>query len=76
VQLGGRGSAMGVIGMWTGAEHEPSDPLGPFWAWKVGPVANVGAGAAVGGHDGVHAPGGSGHGVLGAGGGDDGVQRV
>jgi hypothetical protein len=28
VQLGGRGSAMGVIGMWTGAEHEPSDPLG------------------------------------------------
>ncbi|KAF8263617.1 hypothetical protein EI94DRAFT_1806964 [Lactarius quietus] len=38
VQLGGRGSAMGVIGMWTGAEHEPSDPLGPFWAWKVGPA--------------------------------------
>ena len=28
VQLGGRGSAMGVIGMWTGAEHERSDPLG------------------------------------------------
>ncbi|KAH9979379.1 hypothetical protein BGW80DRAFT_1164495 [Lactifluus volemus] len=28
VQLGGRGSAMGVIGMWTGAEHEPDDPLG------------------------------------------------
>ncbi|KAI9450632.1 hypothetical protein F5148DRAFT_1242223 [Russula earlei] len=26
VQLGGLGSAMGVIGMWTG----------PFWAWKVG----------------------------------------
>ncbi|KAI9453757.1 hypothetical protein F5148DRAFT_1232025 [Russula earlei] len=36
VQLGGPGSAMGVIGMWTGAEHELSDPLGPFWAWKVG----------------------------------------
>ncbi|KAI9448948.1 hypothetical protein F5148DRAFT_1249066 [Russula earlei] len=28
VQLGGLGSAMGVIGMWTGAEHELSDPLG------------------------------------------------
>ncbi len=28
VQLGGRGSAIGVIGMWTSAEHEPSDPLG------------------------------------------------
>ncbi|KAI9457329.1 hypothetical protein BJY52DRAFT_1170827 [Lactarius psammicola] len=41
VQLGGRGSAMGVIGMWTGAEHEPSDPLGPFWAWKVGPATAV-----------------------------------
>lgn len=41
VQLGGRGSAMGVIGLWTGAEHDPSDPLGPFWAWKVGPAAAV-----------------------------------
>ncbi|KAI0247378.1 hypothetical protein BJV78DRAFT_1133446, partial [Lactifluus subvellereus] len=29
VQLGGRGSAMGVIGMWTGADHERRDPLGP-----------------------------------------------
>ena len=28
VQIGGRGSAMGVIGMWTSAEHELSDPLG------------------------------------------------
>jgi len=27
---------MGVVGMWTSAEHELSDPLGPFWAWKVG----------------------------------------
>ncbi|KAH9019749.1 hypothetical protein EDB84DRAFT_1275644 [Lactarius hengduanensis] len=41
VQLGGRGSAIGVIGMWTGAGHEPSDPLGPFWAWKVGPATAV-----------------------------------
>jgi len=47
VQLGGRGSAMGVIGLWTGAEHELSDPLGPFWAWKVGPL-NVDGGG--GGH--------------------------
>jgi hypothetical protein len=30
VQLGGRGSAMGVIGLWTGADHEPSDPLGSY----------------------------------------------
>jgi len=30
VQLGGRGSAMGVIGLWTGAEHELSDPLGTY----------------------------------------------
>ncbi|ETW76347.1 hypothetical protein HETIRDRAFT_411796 [Heterobasidion irregulare TC 32-1] len=36
VQLGGLGSATGVIGMWTGADHERMDPLGPFWAWKVG----------------------------------------
>ncbi|KAI0067418.1 hypothetical protein BV25DRAFT_1912053 [Artomyces pyxidatus] len=36
VQLGGLGSATGVIGMWTGAGHEHMDPLGPFWAWKVG----------------------------------------
>ncbi len=28
VQIGGRGSAMGVIGMWTSAEHELADPLG------------------------------------------------
>jgi len=41
VQLGGRGSAMGVIGMWTSAAHESSDPLGPFWAWKVGPATAV-----------------------------------
>ncbi|CAL1701796.1 unnamed protein product [Somion occarium] len=29
------GSVMGVLGMWTGAEHAKGDPLGPFWAWKV-----------------------------------------
>ncbi|KAI8976350.1 hypothetical protein BD414DRAFT_524606 [Trametes punicea] len=36
VQLGGVASAMGVLGMWTGARHERMDPLGPCWAWKVG----------------------------------------
>ncbi|KAI0074910.1 hypothetical protein K474DRAFT_1664918 [Panus rudis PR-1116 ss-1] len=35
IQLGEVTSAMGVIGMWTGAQHERMDPLGPFWAWKV-----------------------------------------
>ncbi|KAH7910433.1 hypothetical protein BJ138DRAFT_1191335 [Hygrophoropsis aurantiaca] len=35
VQIGGPGSASGLLGMWTGALHERSDPLGPFWAWKV-----------------------------------------
>ena len=28
VQLGGPGSAAGVLGMWTSAEHEHMDPLG------------------------------------------------
>ena len=28
VQLGGVASAMGVLGMWTGAQHEKMDPLG------------------------------------------------
>ncbi|KAI0357174.1 hypothetical protein OH77DRAFT_1451415 [Trametes cingulata] len=36
VQVGGVASAMGVLGMWTGANHERMDPLGPCWAWKVG----------------------------------------
>ncbi|KAI0641699.1 hypothetical protein C8Q79DRAFT_919143 [Trametes meyenii] len=36
VQIGGVASAMGVLGMWTGAQHERMDPLGPCWAWKVG----------------------------------------
>ncbi|KAH8988674.1 hypothetical protein EDB86DRAFT_2808312 [Lactarius hatsudake] len=71
VQLGGRGSAIGVIGMWTGARHEPSDPLGPFWAWKVGPATAVVA--PTGQHDG-HIPnriaGGSTSGGVGGGGGE------
>ena len=28
VQIGGRGSAMGVIGLWTNAEYQPTEPLG------------------------------------------------
>ncbi|KAG0694712.1 hypothetical protein DFH29DRAFT_985185 [Suillus ampliporus] len=35
VQIGGPGAAVGFLGMWTGAQHERPDPLGPFWAWKV-----------------------------------------
>ncbi|KAI0942299.1 hypothetical protein AcW1_002963 [Taiwanofungus camphoratus] len=35
IQIGGVGSAMGVLGMWTGAFHESADPLGPFWQWRV-----------------------------------------
>jgi len=40
VQLGGRGSAIGVIGMWTGAEHEPSDPLGSCYTLLPLPPVN------------------------------------
>lgn len=33
-QVGGVGSAMGVIGIWTGFEHEPEDPAGEsLQAW-------------------------------------------
>lgn len=28
VQVGGPGSAMGVLGFWTGSQHEKMDPLG------------------------------------------------
>ncbi|KAG9312691.1 hypothetical protein JVU11DRAFT_7109 [Chiua virens] len=35
VQVGGIGSTVGILGMWTGAGHERADPLGPFWAWRV-----------------------------------------
>ncbi|RPD52545.1 hypothetical protein L226DRAFT_541096 [Lentinus tigrinus ALCF2SS1-7] len=35
VQVGGVASAMGILGLWTGAQHERMDPLGPCWAWKV-----------------------------------------
>ena len=36
VQVGGVGSAMGVIGNWSGVHHAEGDPAGPFWFWKVG----------------------------------------
>ncbi|KAJ7770858.1 hypothetical protein DFH07DRAFT_879913 [Mycena maculata] len=35
VQVGDIGSAVGIIGLWTGAEHSSTDPLGPCWAWKI-----------------------------------------
>ncbi len=30
VQVGGVASAMGVLGLWTGAQHERMDPLGAY----------------------------------------------
>ncbi|OJA18314.1 hypothetical protein AZE42_09345 [Rhizopogon vesiculosus] len=35
VQIGGIASAFGVVGAWTGARHDPRDPVGPFWLYKV-----------------------------------------
>jgi len=35
IQIGGPSSGMGVLGLWTGAQHERVDPLGPVWSWKV-----------------------------------------
>ncbi|GLB43061.1 hypothetical protein LshimejAT787_1205100 [Lyophyllum shimeji] len=35
IQIGSVGSAVGILGMWTGAEHASTDPLGPAWAWKI-----------------------------------------
>lgn len=35
IQIGCVGSEGGVLGMWTGAQHESDDPLGPFWQWRV-----------------------------------------
>ncbi|EIW53100.1 uncharacterized protein TRAVEDRAFT_53514 [Trametes versicolor FP-101664 SS1] len=35
IQLGGVGSAMGMLGMWTGARHEEEDPIGVIWQWRV-----------------------------------------
>ncbi|KIJ38502.1 hypothetical protein M422DRAFT_33281 [Sphaerobolus stellatus SS14] len=35
VQIGGMASAVGVMGIWTGANHLEQDPVGPFWLFKV-----------------------------------------
>ncbi|KAJ8489022.1 hypothetical protein ONZ45_g13737 [Pleurotus djamor] len=35
IQMGAIGSALGVMGLWTGPEHQRHDPLGPWWMWKV-----------------------------------------
>ncbi|KAF7320003.1 hypothetical protein MKEN_00784200 [Mycena kentingensis (nom. inval.)] len=35
VQIGGLGSAIGIMGTWTGCEHSTTDPIGPCWAWKI-----------------------------------------
>ncbi|KAG6853500.1 hypothetical protein C0991_003774 [Blastosporella zonata] len=35
IQVGSIGSTLGILGMWTGAEHNNTDPLGPAWSWKV-----------------------------------------
>jgi len=35
IQVGNVGCAQGVVGTWTGADHEHGDPAGPFWFWKV-----------------------------------------
>ncbi|THU84770.1 hypothetical protein K435DRAFT_783647, partial [Dendrothele bispora CBS 962.96] len=34
VQIGEIGSALGVVGLWTGAEHERGDPIGATWTWR------------------------------------------
>ncbi|KAK7457796.1 hypothetical protein VKT23_010136 [Stygiomarasmius scandens] len=34
VQIGEIGSALGVVGLWTGAEHERGDPIGASWTWR------------------------------------------
>ncbi|KAL4263066.1 F-box domain-containing protein [Pleurotus pulmonarius] len=41
VQIGAIGSAAGVIGLWTGPEHHRTDPLGPWWMWKVSEVPEM-----------------------------------
>ncbi|KAF9506427.1 hypothetical protein BS47DRAFT_433806 [Hydnum rufescens UP504] len=36
VQIGGVGSAMGVMGTWSGFDHHERDPAGPYWLWRIG----------------------------------------
>ncbi|OCH87969.1 hypothetical protein OBBRIDRAFT_758996 [Obba rivulosa] len=35
VQIGGVRSTFGVLGSWTTAQHNRSDPVGPFWLRKI-----------------------------------------
>jgi len=35
-QIGGVQSAAGWVGCWTTPTHEPFDPAGPSWAYKIG----------------------------------------
>ncbi|KAG9104902.1 hypothetical protein FRC06_006727 [Ceratobasidium sp. 370] len=41
VQIGEPGSASGFIGTWTGNNHEPDDPAGPTWLWKIADVSEI-----------------------------------
>ncbi|KAH7345014.1 hypothetical protein B0J17DRAFT_702530 [Rhizoctonia solani] len=41
VQLGDAGSAAGFLGTWTGNNHEPDDPAGPTWLWKIADVTEI-----------------------------------
>ncbi|CAE6462036.1 unnamed protein product [Rhizoctonia solani] len=41
VQLGDAGSAAGFLGTWTGNNHEPDDPAGPTWLWKVADISEM-----------------------------------
>lgn len=34
IQIGDLGSAIGILGMWTGARHERNDPLGEFLLFR------------------------------------------
>ncbi|KAG8745702.1 hypothetical protein FRC10_007182 [Ceratobasidium sp. 414] len=39
--IGEPGSAGGFIGTWTGNNHEPDDPAGPTWLWKIADVSEI-----------------------------------
>ncbi|KAJ1311459.1 hypothetical protein OPQ81_009948 [Rhizoctonia solani] len=41
VQLGDAGSAAGFLGTWTGNNHDPDDPAGPTWLWKVADASEL-----------------------------------
>jgi hypothetical protein len=35
IQLGGVCTCVGALGIWTGVDHAPANPPGPFGMWKV-----------------------------------------